>query len=90
MSPRLVLALVEQLPEESRFTGSRRGGGQWHGWTRRDGLLADVYDATMLATRVLGQWKKGKEPTFPPWPRPGTQPAQPVRVADIRKRFGRR
>lgn len=56
--------------------------------------MADIYDALNLNTRATGNWEKGKEPNFPPWPRPareGTSDAPTQRsVADVYSSFQRR
>lgn len=97
--PRLLLALVEGLPEDSAFTASVRLSAPYRepnphevyrepdfrGWTRLHSLLADIFDAINLNTAATGNYKK--RPTFDPWPRPKKR--KPQRVADIRRMFGR-
>lgn len=51
-----------------------QGGKDLFGWGTERHLLADIYDAVNVNTRVSGQWKKGSEPKFSPWPRPSTKP----------------
>lgn len=88
MWPRLLVALIEALPEESALVAALRGGGEWRGWTRTHSLLADIYDAVNVNTRATGQWKKSP-PKIPPWPRPKVRRPR-VTVAEIRSRFARR
>ncbi|OLT27741.1 hypothetical protein BJF83_17290 [Nocardiopsis sp. CNR-923] len=87
--PRLLLALIEQLPEDSAFVTSVRGR-DWRGWTRQAAILADLYDAVMshaaIAAADYSQARKVK-PIGKPYPRPTTrQRAQ--RVADVRRALG--
>ncbi|MCO1575367.1 DUF5361 domain-containing protein [Crossiella sp. SN42] len=67
LSPRRVLALAEQLPEECALVASLRGGMAHRGWTTERYLLAAITDAAQLANwqRAGG---RGKRPT--PIPRP--------------------
>lgn len=70
-APSLVLPLVEALPDTSMTSALARGGIEHRGWGPERYMLADIYDAIALNTRVSGSWRKGKEPKFPPYPRPG-------------------
>jgi hypothetical protein len=96
-SPRLLLALIEGLPEDSAFVASVRAAApyreadpnaqyepEFRGWTRLHSLLADIFDAVNLNTAATGNFKK--PPQFEPWPRPKKR--RPKRVADIRRMFG--
>jgi hypothetical protein len=96
-SPRLLLAWIEGLPEDSAFIASVREAApyrepdphaqyepDWRGWTRLHSMIADLFDAVNLNTAATGNYKK--RPTFEPWPRPKKR--RPKRVADIRRMFG--
>ncbi|MCK2242318.1 MULTISPECIES: hypothetical protein [unclassified Crossiella] len=54
LSPRRVLALAEQLPEDSATVASLRGGPEHRGWTGDRYLLAALADAARL-----GNWQRG-------------------------------
>lgn len=47
--------------------------------------IADLYDALNQNTRATGSWKKGKAPTFDPYPRPSTKKKKkkPKTLADL-------
>jgi hypothetical protein len=70
------------------------GGRKYFGWGVDRYLAADTYDAMNVNTRATGNWKKGKVPEFPQWPRPNTKKdkaeKKPVTVADLYKQFQRR
>lgn len=96
-SPRLLLALIEGLPDDSAFVASVRAAAPYReanpyahyepdfrGWTRLHSLLADIFDAINLNTSATGNFKK--RPEFEPWPRPKKR--KPLRVADIRRQLG--
>lgn len=77
LSPRLVLALIRQLPIDSAFVTASRGGAEYVGWDRHSYLLADLYDAINLNTLILmraNSDKPKKVKPFPPYPRPGVEP----------------
>jgi hypothetical protein len=89
------MALVQRLPDDSMTTALANGGRKHFGWGTDRHLLADLYDAVNVNTRATGQWKKGSEPEFKPWPRPTRDESAPakkkrVTVADIYGRFTRK
>lgn len=93
-APALVVLFVQRLPDTS-LTVALAGGGRKHfGWGTDRNLIADLYDAVNLNTRVTGNWAKGKTPTFPRWPRPAStakpEASKPTSVADLYQRFQRR
>lgn len=79
-----------------------QGGREYFGWGVDRHLNADLFDALNVNTKATGQWKKGKAPDFPLWPRPGrksegkgkrgTKANQPPKttLADLYKQFMRR
>lgn len=94
-APRLVLALALGLPDTSLTTALASGGREFFGWGVDRHLRADLFDALNANTRATGNWKKGKAPDFPAWPRPKRNAAEPeqtkpVSVADIFHRMTRR
>jgi len=86
-SPRLVLALIEHLPEDAALVAEARGGGEFRGWTREVAVLADLYDAVMLNTQATGRWKK-HPPKLPKYPRPKTRRSRMTKISDLRARYG--
>jgi hypothetical protein len=91
-TPRLVLGLLAELPEDAATVASIRGGDEWRGWTRGTGVLADLYDALNVNTRATGQWKR-KPPKIDPYPRPeqkkaGKKKRRGQSIADVRRTLG--
>jgi hypothetical protein len=84
-----VLLLVQRLPDGSLTSALRQGGFQYFGWDSSRHLMADLYDAMNLNTRATGNWKNGKAPTIPQFPRPKQSANEaapkkpPVSVKDI-------
>ena len=70
LPPKLVLPLIEGLPDDSMMHAMRNGGIGFLGWGQERALLSATYDAIRDLTLVSGQWKKNKRPNFKPWPRP--------------------
>lgn len=71
--PRLVLALVQALPDDSLTHALMQGGWENFGWGHSRHLMASIYDALNQNTIATGSWKKGKTPKLPLWPRPGSK-----------------
>lgn len=90
-APSLVLSLVQRLPEDSLTVALANGGREHMGWSTDRALLADIFDAINLNTKATGNWKAGKVPDLPAWPRPqrtaAEEPPKKVSVADLFKRF---
>ena len=96
-TPALVVALALGLPDTSLTAALASGGRRQYGWGVDRHLAADTYDALNLNTRATGNWRKGKAPDLPAWPRPTTStaasaggPGRRVSVADIYQRLQRR
>lgn len=70
LSPSRLLAIVENLPEDSATVAAASGGPEYRSWTTTARILADVYDAMSTNTIVSGTWKKNKAPKIPQYPRP--------------------
>ncbi|UZJ23716.1 hypothetical protein RHODO2019_10905 [Rhodococcus antarcticus] len=85
---------MQRLPDDSLTTALRMGGRDHFQWGLDRHLLASFYDAQNLNTKATGQWKKGKAPDFPAWPRPDTTSERGekkrVSVKDIYAKFARR
>jgi len=94
LSPSLVLLLIQRLPDTSLTTALASGGREHFGWGQDRHLTADLFDAINQNTRATGNWKKGKAPKIPLWPRPRVKPdatEKPTpKVADLWKRFAGR
>lgn len=89
MAPRLLLALAEELPDESALAAAVRGGPQHRGWTVNAHLLASVIDAVGEAAWVTAQANSRKRIRRPRrFPRPAAQQRRPVTVAALAERFG--
>jgi hypothetical protein len=87
-APRLVLALVKRLPDDSMTAASASGGIEHFGWGTTRYLLADIFDAIQQNTRACGNWKS-RPPKLPKWPRPkGRKARKPTSVADLYRRLG--
>jgi hypothetical protein len=73
LSPRRCLALVEQLPLNSRFATAKRGGVQHYGWDRQTYVLADIFDAlsSLIYITLMVNSRHPKRVEEPkPYPRP--------------------
>lgn len=93
MTPRLVLVLIEGLPDTSMFLAMRRGGLEFMGWGGDRAIMAAVFDAIRENTTYTGHWKKGKPPDLPTYPRPNEKKKAEKKdnsVAGLFKRFGMR
>lgn len=89
VAPRLLLALVEELPDDSALAAAVRGGPEHRGWTVTAHLLASVIDAVGEAAWVTAQTNARKRIRRPRrFPRPTTQQRQPITVAALAERFG--
>jgi hypothetical protein len=89
VAPRLLLALVEELPDESAFAAAVRGGPHHRGWTVTAHLLAAVIDAVHEAAWVTAQANSKRRLRRPRrFPRPTAERRRPVTVAGLAERFG--
>ena len=89
VAPCLLLALVEELPDESAFAATVRGGPQHRGWTVSAHLLASVIDAVGEAAWITAQTNSKKRIRRPKrFPRPAAQQQRPATVAALAQRFG--
>jgi hypothetical protein len=70
----LVLLLVQRLPDDSMTAALRQGGPQFLGWDTDRYLAAGIYDALNVNTRATGNWKNGRAPHIPDFPRPKPSP----------------
>lgn len=94
-APRLVIALLQRLPDTSLTTALASGGREHFGWGVDRHIAADQFDAINQNTRASGQWGKKGAPKIAPWPRPNPkakspEKKKPVSVADLYRRFQRR
>lgn len=64
LTPRLLLSLIEQLPEGSAYFAALRGGPEYRDWGLQEYLLAGVINAVNTNTQMTG-WFKGAPPKFP-------------------------
>jgi len=95
----LVYSLIPGLPPGCMTHAQMLGGDDWRerlGKSAEWYALADVYDALNQNTRATGNWKKGKTPDFPPYPRPGLDEngkkkkaaEKPLTLSDFRGQLG--
>lgn len=90
-APRLVLSLIQRLPDTSMTSALVQGGSDFLGWGADRHLLANLYDALNTNTRVSGNWAKGKPPKIDAYPRPTKkQLEQSVTVASLFERMSQR
>jgi hypothetical protein len=61
-SPRVLLALVEELPDTSALAASLAGDKAFRGWGRDRHMVADLWDLT-IAVGMAGS--KKRPPTYP-------------------------
>lgn len=93
-----MLSLALRLPDDSLTVALATGGREHFGWGLDRHILADVFDALQNNTKATGNWKKGKPPELPMWPRPKAdkkkaakpEKRKPVSVADVYKLIQRR
>ena len=89
VAPPLLLALVEELPDESALAAALRGGPDHRGWTVTAHLLASVIDAVGEGAWITAQAHSRKRVRRPKrFPRPAAGRRHPVTVADLAQRFG--
>ena len=65
--------MVKRLPDDSLTAALMQGGREFFGWGSDRYMRADIYDAINVNTTATGNWKKGKQPDIPPWPRPTSE-----------------
>lgn len=68
-----IIALIDRLPEGSRFISELHDPDDWREYLGADAhymALAGIYEAVNQNTRATGNWK-GKPPRMDPWPTPG-------------------
>lgn len=70
---------MQRLPDDSLTVALMRGGRQYFGWNRTTFMLADLFDAVNTNTQGTGNWKPGKVPRFPAYPRPESKPKNTVK-----------
>lgn len=73
VSPAEGIALINALPEGSRYMAAHLGGEDaevYLGVDRHYRVLADIYDAVTNNTLATGNWRKGKAPKLEPYPVP--------------------
>lgn len=88
VTPRYVLWLVEQLPQESALAAAQRGGPQFRPWTPTNHLLAGVVNLLHAANRQRGG-KKTREPLVkPPTVKPQARKVSVAEIAARQKRLG--
>lgn len=87
-APRLVLTLVQRLPDTSMTAALASGGREHFGWGADRHIAADLFDAINQNTRACGNWGK-KPPKIDARPRPGrgVEQKKVSSVKDIFKRF---
>lgn len=90
--PVVVLSYVQRLPDTSLTAALAAGDREYFGWGVDRHISADLFDAININTQATGNWKKGKAPDFPQWPRPGAKKKKErskprTSVADLYKKM---
>lgn len=83
-APAFVISLIDGLPLGSMSLSMRIDEDDWYDYFGKDHdwyLNADIFDVINQNTRATGQWKKGKAPTFEPYPRPGSDKKKKAKKA---------
>lgn len=83
MTPRYVLWLAEQLPQDSALSASMRGGPEFRPWTAQIHLLAALVNLTHAANRQRAGKKSGSPLVKPPT---ATRRPRVLPVAEIARR----
>lgn len=86
VSPRLVLMLAGQLPPESAFHASLRGGPEHRPWTTTGHLLAGVVNLLYAANKQRAGKRVGSLPVRPPAGKKAKPRGRVVSVAEIAAR----
>ena len=88
--PAHLLAMIDRLPEGSMTVAMRAGGDDWRDYFEADlhyHVAAGIFDAINSNTLGTGNWKKGHEPKFKPWPTPAVltkrRKSKPKSVRDL-------
>ncbi len=64
-APRLLLSLIERLPEGSEFVAEQLGGREHRDWDQTNHLLAAIYNAVVSDTLVMANVPKHKRADVP-------------------------
>lgn len=64
-TPRLLVSLIEKLPEGSEYMAEMAGGREFRDWNTTEYLLAAVVNAVHTNTLATANWSKGKRPEIP-------------------------
>lgn len=91
-APLFVIQLILRLPGDSLTAALMRGDRKFFGWTEDRAILSYIYDALNMNTRATGNWKNGKAPKIPPYPRPDREPEKPkpASIKDLFEQFQQR
>lgn len=82
VTPRYVLSLVGQLPQDSAFAASVRGGGEFRAWTPELYVLAAIANLLNAANRQRAGKRSAQPIIKPPTAKRDTQP-RVLTVAEI-------
>lgn len=85
LTPRRVLWLVGQLPPDSAFSASLRGGAEFRPWTPEMHLLAAVVNLLAAANRQRAG-KRGSKPVVQPPKQERRKATRVLTVAEIVRR----
>lgn len=85
MTPRYVLSLVGQLPPESAFGSSVRGGAEFRPWSPQLYVLAAIANLLNAANRQRAGKRSGK-PIIKPPTSAKPRPTRVLTVAEIVRR----
>jgi len=86
VTPRHVLSLVGQLPSESAFGASVRGGPEFRAWSPQMHVLAAIANLLNAANRQRAGKRGGKPVITPPSSTTRPKPTRVLTVAEIVRR----
>lgn len=86
VTPRYVLSLVGQLPPESAFGASVRGGSEFRPWSPQLYVLAAIANLLNAANRQRAGKRGGKQVIKPPESKVRPKPTRVLTVAEIVRR----
>lgn len=85
-TPRLLLSLIERLPEGSEYIAEIKGNREFRDWDLQATLSAALVNAVNTNTLATGNWKPGHVPKIEPITGPVAKP-EPKEEMDPEEQF---